>query len=942
MRLFERAEDLGAVAAAIAAARDGRASILLVDGPAGIGKSALLGAAAVPAEMRHLRARGGELERELPLAVARQLLEPALAGAGDAVRAGTGAAVDALEGRAAAGDGDAAVLLNSLHRLVRNLAARRALVIEVDDVQWSDAASLRFLAFLARRLDGLPVLLLLARRIGVRSIDDPALEAIADHPLTERRSLEPLTAASVRELIEELGAARAGDEFAAACHRASAGNPFVLRQLLIALSAADAELDRAGARRVLEAGPPVVGRWVLRRLAALPPGATRLARCVAVLGPHADLGRSARLADLSLDEAGALLDELVAQDVLVAGRPLDFVHPVVRTAIHGAMGVGDRSRAHRAAARLLLEQQAAPEAVAMHLRAVEPGGEPWVAEALLAGARLALGQGSPEVAAAHLRRALDEPPPAALRAALLHTLGNAERRLGKATADDRFLAAYELTGDLRERARILLDMTITGGPARDVIGLMRSTMAALEPDDPELALTLWARMIVAMESDPLELAAELPAAEVALAAHPENTFAARLMAATLGFHKALAGASRHEVLALGMRAIGDDAAYAADLAIGYPHIYAIGALGLAGDFETTGRRLDAAIAGALERGSDVGAVLALFYRSHGRRTQGQLTAALDDARSAYDHAAPTSEPWLIVEAVSAAVLALVELGRLDEAGALLGRHRDVDRDLPLPPLAVLASTRSAHALAVGIDPAAALAHALQAGDIAKLMGVRVPGILPWRSQAARALVLLGRAEEAEAVAREALAIAEATELPAAIGDARRVLAAAVGGPHAVGLLRAAVAILETAPVPLELGRALVDLGAALRRDGRRREAREPLGRALDLASRHGAVPLARAARAELRAAGGRPRRELRTGVAALTPSERRVAGLAASGLSNAEIAARLFITTKTTEHHLAATYRKLGISSRRELGGVLGATEEWPGDSLDSDRWEAS
>jgi DNA-binding CsgD family transcriptional regulator len=119
-------------------------------------------------------------------------------------------------------------------------------------------------------------------------------------------------------------------------------------------------------------------------------------------------------------------------------------------------------------------------------------------------------------------------------------------------------------------------------------------------------------------------------------------------------------------------------------------------------------------------------------------------------------------------------------------------------------------------------------------------------------------------------------------------------------------------------------RALTDLGAALRRAGRRREAREPLTRALEIAHRHAAAPLAAAARTELLAAGARPRRAVRTGVDALTASERRVAELAAAGLSNAEIAARLFITRKTTEHHLAAIYRKLGIGSRRELPAALG------------------
>src|SRR3954469_13131022 len=129
--------------------------------------------------------------------------------------------------------------------------------------------------------------------------------------------------------------------------------------------------------------------------------------------------------------------------------------------------------------------------------------------------------------------------------------------------------------------------------------------------------------------------------------------------------------------------------------------------------------------------------------------------------------------------------------------------------------------------------------------------------------------------------------------------------------------------LASTPAPLELARALIDLGAALRRTGQRQTAREPLARALELAHRHGAALLAGAARSELNATGRRPRRAMRAGRDALTPSERRVAQLAAAGLSNADIAARLYITTKTVEHHLAAVYRKLSIRSRRQLPPAL-------------------
>jgi DNA-binding CsgD family transcriptional regulator len=930
MKLLEREAHVEAIAVALAAARHGRGGVVLLEGPAGIGKSALLGATPVPAETRRLRARGGELERELPLGVARQLLEPVLADADAAARTplleGTGPAASALEGQLA-GDGDAAALLHGLHRLVRNLCAQDPLVLEVDDVQWADAASLRFLVFLARRVDELPVVLLLARRIGERAMDQPALDAIAAEPVTERRALEPLSDEAVARMIVERSGRPADERFAKACRLASAGNPFVLRELLHALADAGVSFDAEGARRVAEAGPPVVAHWVLRRLEQLPQGAAALARAVVVLGQHADLGRAARLAGLGLEDASLMLDALIAQDLLGAGRPLDFVHPVVRAAIHNAMPPGERSTTHRGAARLLRDQQAAPDAVAMQLLAAEPGGERWVAEALLEGAHMALGQGAPEIAAAHVQRALAEPAPAELAPRLLHALGNAERRLGTATADERFLAAYADTADLRERARILLDMVITGASTIDVVPLMRATMHELTPVDPELALVLRARMLVAFETSREPLEPEIRAAERALARQSDDTFGARLLAGTLAFHKALRAEPRQEVIALGVRAIGDNARYLADLDAGYPHIYAIDGLVMTASLDLPFGRLQQAIESALERGSLIGAAIGLVWRAVAHRLCGQLAAARDDARRALDFASRTSDRWLVGFSCSTLIETLVEQGELAAAQDLLDEHQTlIERDLAGPPAAHMALARSAVALAAG-RPSDADVHARDAGRIVEALGARNPIVLPWRTRYASALMALGRAPEAGPVAEEALRIAETADLPSAIGEAQRILAVAVGGEDAITLLRSAVAILESTPVPLALAGALIDLGAALRRAGRRREAREPLSRGLELAHRHGAHPLITAARTELRAAGARPRRVVRTGLDALTPSERRVADLAAAGLTNAEIAARLFITVKTTEHHLAAIYRKLGIASRRELPAQLDSAQ---------------
>jgi DNA-binding CsgD family transcriptional regulator len=164
--------------------------------------------------------------------------------------------------------------------------------------------------------------------------------------------------------------------------------------------------------------------------------------------------------------------------------------------------------------------------------------------------------------------------------------------------------------------------------------------------------------------------------------------------------------------------------------------------------------------------------------------------------------------------------------------------------------------------------------------------------------------------------------------PRALGIALRAAGLARGGPEGLALLRESVAALDRSPALLERARSMAELGAALRRDGQRSAARDPLARALDLAARCGARPLAARARDELRAAGARPRRPWRTGVDALTPSELRVARLAAEGRSNREIAGELYVTLKAVEGHLARVYAKLGIGGRGQLADALAAGED--------------
>ena len=193
----------------------------------------------------------------------------------------------------------------------------------------------------------------------------------------------------------------------------------------------------------------------------------------------------------------------------------------------------------------------------------------------------------------------------------------------------------------------------------------------------------------------------------------------------------------------------------------------------------------------------------------------------------------------------------------------------------------------------------------------------------WRSEAAIAHAALGHSVEARQLARTVVRTARGFGGPRALGVALRAAGLSEGGERGLGLLGEAVTVLERSQAPVELARALTDHGAALRRAGQRTEARAQLERGLDLAHHYGARRIAGQARAELIAAGAKPRRDAVTGRDALTASELRVARLAAAGKTNREIAQELFITTKTASAHLSRVYRKLDVTRRDQLAEAL-------------------
>ena len=317
------------------------------------------------------------------------------------------------------------------------------------------------------------------------------------------------------------------------------------------------------------------------------------------------------------------------------------------------------------------------------------------------------------------------------------------------------------------------------------------------------------------------------------------------------------------------------------------------------------------------------------------RRLGRLDDAAADAALALDFKLATSPPLAVAWAAALCIEALTRLGRLDEADAIAAVT--AGREPPARWIHTLTFLQARGALRVAQSRhAEALDDLLAAGDGWHALGIGNPAAASWRTAAVVAHAALGHPQEAARLAAEQLTLARQVGTPATLGIALRVHATAAAGhsghPGRSGSsgqsaagesLAEAVSLLESTPARYELALALADLGAHLRRSGRRADARVPLRRALDLAQRTGAAPLAERAKRELLAAGARPRRTALTGPDALTSAERRVASLAADGLSNRQIAQHLFITQPTVETHLRHAFQKLGITSRADLPAQL-------------------
>ncbi len=940
--LLERERELSGLTRIVADAANGDGRIVIIEGEAGVGKTALLDAAAGTARehgMRVLAARGATLERDFAHGVARQLFEVPVMSLGARERRdllkGPAEVAAALLGWEDRTDADAPATtdaafaaVHGLYWLAANLATQTPLLLVVDDAQWADIASLRWLNYLAHgRLGGVPVCVLITWRTGEPDAPEDLLRSLRSEPEVQHIVARRLSASASADLLRRiLGGSAADDGLCALCHERTGGNPFLLVELARALEAEGIDRRDEWQRLAARLGPETIRQTMLLRLARLPAEAAALARAVAILDSDAATRHAAGLADLSPTQLGAQADLLSAAGVLMSGPTLRFAHPILRTVIYEDMTPPARAIGHRRAADLLAAA-GAPDQAAIHLVHSDPAGDASVVEVLRQTARRHLVRGAPDAAVPLLARALAEPPQQADRSDVQYELGHAELVAGRPEAVEHLRDAYDTADESRLRvtaARELAGALAAGGHADEALEVLRGLADGLA-DSPDLAVSVEAAAAaIAQVSGRLRGRYAERLQHVAARA-PGDTAAGRRLLVTFAYSGVANGEmTAAEVAELIDRAsasgdVFDDEEAAAALSPSLPWAIAC---------EIAVERLDRATAHARQelirgraRGSPLSVLTCAGYLARLAYLRADVRGAEVEARVALQAAEAIAPTYYLDWPVSQLALILVELDRPKEALDVLERNGFAGSTLPRDLFAAhfLTEARIATWSALGrLDRAAADAELLW-----KLGRGRSSPLLARRGVVAEALLAAGRRDRAREVAEAEVRAAAGWGLPSARGAALRVRGLVEGGSDGRKLLARSVTELDDTAHRLDLARALIDLGTALRLGREPSRAREPLSRGLEIAASGGAVALAERARTELRLTGARPQRDAGSRLDVLTAAERRVAELVAAGHGNDAVAQSLFVTRRTVETHLTSVYRKLGISARGMLAEAL-------------------
>ncbi|HLY48314.1 MAG TPA: AAA family ATPase [Solirubrobacteraceae bacterium] len=930
-KLLERGEQLSALTDLVAATRRGSGSVALIEGPPGIGKSALLRGCAVAARSQNVRVltvAGDEVVMESSFAATRELLWPAL----------PAPTVDRLHGAAALaapvfaadvsvpGDRDrASAVLHGLYWLVADLAADAPLALLVDDAHWLDVASARFLLYLARRIEALPLVLAVA----LRADEGPGeirLGAELSGLATVVLPLRPLSREASQELVRDVLGPRADEELCGLCYEATRGNPFYLRELAGALKGEGRPTVEL-ARRLETLGTGVVSGSVLLRLSRLGSDCERFAEALSILGPRSAPRHVAALADLDRERTTAAGDRLRAAGMMSAAPELEFEHPIVNQTIASQLPPGRRAAMHARAARLLADEGAPADRIAAHLLSADAYGEAWVVSALRRAAQEALVRGAPEAAVAYLRRAVAEPPSPEHRFELLLELGRAEALLSERQDFGSLREALTFAGTPRERALAAQQLALA------LFAVLRNSEAIAVIED---ALE---------EADELEPGTVMRLTEVLvgggigdLAATPDLVARAQpyfqaaecgelrdsRMLSTLAQTAALTGMEIERTARLARACLQDERLLLDWLDEGY--VGAVLALCTTDHLTEALQAVEAGFQEARRRGSTPMVLQLSVVGADSALRAGELAVAEVHSRTVFELARE-----LGADRIGALFLPVVLLERGQVQAAV-----ELVEPLDLSSLvndfdAQLLANRGIVRIAAG-EVENGLADVLTADRVTQAAGLVLSVYTTWLPSTASALQARGRRDEAVELAQRELDSAIAAGSSSRQGIALSVLGGLEPGPRGLAWLNDAVSLLQSTEARLEYARALVNLGDGLLIRGQRVTAREPLSAGRDLAHRCGGVALGERARISLLASGARPRREALSGPDALTAAERRAAQMAAEGMSNREIAQALFVSPKTVETQLSSAYEKLGIHSRHELRAAMKSGDINPGE----------
>ncbi|MDF9817094.1 LuxR C-terminal-related transcriptional regulator [Streptomyces sp. SPB162] len=962
--LLERESALNLLAAEADRAMSGSGRLVLFRAPTGTGRSALLEAAAEQGArlgMRVLRAHASA-HCGAPLALVRLLLNAP-------------SDLDGLDNNPETPHHSTSS--SRLWRLLCEHAAESPLLVAVDDAHLADQPSRRWLTEAARRLTGMPVLMVVTER-GQYDIAPPAPGIAYSLPpgVVRMHAVAPLSRPAAEELVRGVLGADTSDTWVDGCVRAGAGNPLLLRSLLDDLRVVfphvgsdnggpEPRLPQSCAELYPGAFVAAVSWW----LKSAGPGSTTVARALAELEdsapernddgreggygfsggpgtPGVHLGPDAHNEPAPGHDFGDFLSELTGADPDRVGEWVTamirlgllrrspgtgvpgFAHPLLRGAVLDGWPRSQRQALHHRAAGLRQRRGDGAEAVAGHLLRTTPagagGGTASIDKALLDAAADASRAGRTGAAALYLRRALDEPLPRERRAAVLTELGELEFATLRTGGIPRLAEALRLQEQPRKRVLAAVNLgnaLANRGRPHAALDVMRD----LGPLDAEPVLARTVETASAFFSDhDQEIRRAVYTRLSERAEHSPDGLNPALRALLIRY-RAAAGLLSAESAVRQIRRL----LTTPEDPLLMPYLLATAA--------TVTQWADAPDdAERLIRTALTEHWLTPLHPVH----QSLLNTRVDTA------AARGHYQWVLEETAGSLrtpddaartgvsnflahrVIALVERGRSAEAERLIAGIRVEETQEGWEPSRFLYA-RGVLRASVG-DPAGALADFRECGRRQLGRDVESPLVTPWRSAAAECHLLLGDAPQALALAEEERRYAAVWGTPRVQGRALRVLGAATGGRRGLELTAAAVAILRGTSLDVELVPALITHGLQLTAAGQPRRARTLLREAATTAERLGAVRLSGNAELALRASGTRRRNTSLTGPDSLTAGERRIAALAADGRTNAEISGLLHLALRTVETHLTSTYRKLGIRRRVDLPAVLNSGTEEP------------